>query len=125
MRRIYVKRQGKTPLVIITNLLNQPAEQLAKLYKARWDIELFFKWIKQHLKIKKFLGKSHNAVKIQLITAIIAYLLVFLFKHTNILSMPLYLMMVWIKVQLEKTGTLSRKTLSIKVAPLKVTGDCF
>jgi putative transposase len=102
IRRISIKREGKPPLILVTNLLNEPAEKIANLYKSRWAIELFFKWIKQRLKIKKFLGKSENAVKIQLITAIIAYILVFLFKNKNKKSMPLYLVLVWIKCNLAK-----------------------
>ncbi|HAT8260466.1 TPA: IS4 family transposase [Legionella pneumophila] len=101
-RRISVQREDKDPLILVTNLLDEPAEMIAQLYKSRWEIELFFKWIKQRLKIKKFLGKSENAVKIQLITAIIAYLLVFLFKNTHNQTTPLYLMLVWIKCNLEK-----------------------
>lgn len=101
-RRISVQREDKDPLILVTNLLGEPAEMIAQLYKSRWEIELFFKWIKQRLKIKKFLGKSENAVKIQLITAIIAYLLVFLFKNSHNQTTPLYLMLVWIKCNLEK-----------------------
>lgn len=101
-RRISVQREDKDPLILVTNLLDEPAEMIAQLYKSRWEIELFFKWIKQRLKIKKFLGKSENAVKIQLITAIIAYLLVFLFKNSRNQTTPLYLMLVWIKCNLEK-----------------------
>ena len=59
-------------MILVTNLQTLSAMEVADLYKARWEIELFFKWLKQHLKIKKFLGKSANAVKIQLATALIA-----------------------------------------------------
>ncbi|CZH68670.1 Transposase [Legionella pneumophila] len=102
-RRISVKREGEEPLVLVTNLLDEPAEMIAQLYKSRWEIELFFKWIKQRLKIKKILGKSENAVKIQLITAIIAYLLVFLFKNHYSLSKPMYLLLIWIGIHLDKS----------------------
>ena len=60
---------------LVTNDLDAPAEEIADLYKQRWQIELFFKWIKQNLKIKHFLGTSENAVRIQLYVALIAYLL--------------------------------------------------
>lgn len=76
LRCIKVKRQDKAPLVLITNDLNRDALEVAELYKSRWLIELFFKWIKQHLKIKRFIGQNENAVKIQIITALIAYILV-------------------------------------------------
>jgi len=62
--------------VFLTNNLSLKAEEIALLYKNRWQIELFFKWIKQHLKIKAFWGHTENAVKIQLYCAIIAYCLV-------------------------------------------------
>ncbi|SFC12110.1 Transposase DDE domain-containing protein, partial [Massilia yuzhufengensis] len=56
---------------------------IAQRYKERWGIELFFKWIKQHLKIKSFLGRSENAVRIQILTALITYLLVALLHHSR------------------------------------------
>lgn len=62
-------------LVFITNDLHSPAIDIAERYKKRWQIELFFKWIKQNLRIKKFLGTSENAVKIQIIIALISYLI--------------------------------------------------
>jgi len=64
----------------LTNNFDLPAEQVAFLYKNRWQIELFFKWIKQHLKIKAFWGTSENAVRIQIFSAIIAYCLVAIIK---------------------------------------------
>jgi IS4 transposase len=62
-------------LRIVTNDLDAPAEEIADLYKQRWQIELFFRWIKQVLRIKRFIGVSENAVRIQLAVALIAYLL--------------------------------------------------
>jgi putative transposase len=97
LRRISVLRKGKNPLVLVTNLQDVPAELIAELYKARWEIELFFKWIKQNLKLKKFLGKSENAVKIQLATAIIAYLLVQIYKNNAEEKRTLQLFLVWLK----------------------------
>jgi putative transposase len=83
LRRIEVARPGDEPLVLVTNDLHSPASQIAGLYKERWQIELFFKWIKQNLKIKRFLGESENAVRIQLLTALVAYLLVILMNAAN------------------------------------------
>jgi transposase len=57
----------------LTNNLELTSEQIVLLYKNRWQVELFFKWIKQHLKIKSFWGTSENAMRIQIYTAIIAY----------------------------------------------------
>lgn len=64
---------GRT-LRLFTNDLEAPAERIADLYKARWQIELFFRWVKQHLKIKRFLGTSENAIKTQIAVALIAFL---------------------------------------------------
>jgi len=100
LRRISVRREGKTPLVLVTNLHDLPAETIAELYKNRWEIELFFKWIKQNLKLKKFLGKSSNAVKIQLATALIAYLLVLLFKNRCEDKRRLQLVLTWVRYNL-------------------------
>ncbi len=62
-------------LRVVTNDLKAPAREIAELYKQRWQVELFFKWIKQNLKIRHFLGTSENAVRIQLFVALIAFLL--------------------------------------------------
>jgi putative transposase len=84
LRRVVVARPDKgTPLIIATNDLKSPASQIAQRYKDRWGIELFFKWIKQHLTIKRFFGRSENAVRIQLLTALISYLLVVLYQKTH------------------------------------------
>jgi hypothetical protein len=91
LRRVVVARPEKgTPLVLATNDLQAPAAQIAQRYKERWGIELFFKWIKQHLKIKRFLGRSENAVRIQLLTALISYLLVAIHKHARSLTHTLW-----------------------------------
>ena len=75
LRRIRVKRDGGATLVLITNDLKRSAVEIAALYKMRWQIELLFRWIKQHLKLRKFLGRSENAIRLQLLAAMIAYLL--------------------------------------------------
>jgi hypothetical protein len=63
---------------------------VAELYKNRWQIELFFKWLKQHLKIKKFWGTTENAVRIQIYVAISTYLLVSIVKHDMQLDRSIY-----------------------------------
>ena len=76
LRRITFKRsEDQKQLVFISNDLKRSAAEIAALYKQRWQIELFFKWIKQNLKIKRFIGRSENAVIIQVLIAMIAYLL--------------------------------------------------
>lgn len=76
VREIVVRTAKHKTLRLVTNDLDVPAEEIAELYKQRWQIELFFKWIKQNLKIRHLLGTSHNAVCIQLFVALIAYLLI-------------------------------------------------
>lgn len=76
LRRIVVYRENKDPLVLVTNDFNRTAEEIAKLYKQRWEIELFFKWIKGHLKIKKLIGRSENAIKTQICVALIVFVLI-------------------------------------------------
>lgn len=78
LRRIVVTREGKQPLVLVSNQLTACAREIAEQYRQRWQIELLFKWFKQHLKLKVFLGRSENAVKLQILCALIAFLL---FKH--------------------------------------------
>ena len=65
-RVIYFDKDGKKKFIFITNALTINPIMVAELYRNRWQIELFFKWIKQHLKIKKFWGTSENAVRIQI-----------------------------------------------------------
>ena len=73
--------EDEREFIYLTNAKHIPALQVAELYKNRWQVELFFKWLKQHLKIKKFWGTSENAVKIQVYSAIIAYCLVAIMQH--------------------------------------------
>ena len=91
LRRIkyYDKSKNKT-LVFITNNFKYDAEIIAKLYKERWKIELFFKWIKQHLRIKKFFGISLNAVYTQIWSAVSIYLLIAIIKKRLKLKQELY-----------------------------------
>jgi hypothetical protein len=80
---------GKT-LVFLTNNTALPAHTIAALYKSRWQVELFFKWIKQHLRIKRFLATSENAVKTQIWCAIATYLLIAIIKKELQLDPSLY-----------------------------------
>jgi transposase len=76
LRRIqFIRKEDNKQLSFITNDMKRSAKEIAGLYKQRWKIELFFKWIKQNLKIKRLVGQSENAVKTQIIIAMIAYLL--------------------------------------------------
>jgi len=94
-------------LVFLTNNLSLPALTIALLYKARWRVELFFKWIKQHLRIKAFFGTSENAVKTQVWTAVSVYVLVAILKKRLGLSHSLYTILQFLSVSLfEKTPIL-------------------
>ena len=75
VREVQVRIETGKILRILTNDLNATAQEVADLYKRRWAIELFFRWVKQNLKIRKFLGTSENAVRIQITVALIAFLL--------------------------------------------------
>jgi len=91
LRRIRFKDAdtGKT-LVFLTNHMQLPALTIAALYKSRWQVELFFKWIKQHLRIKQFYGTSENAVKTQVWCAVCVYVLIAIVKKELQLKASLY-----------------------------------
>lgn len=90
-RRIkYFDEETKKTFVFLTNNFELDALQIALLYKYRWKIELFFKWIKQHLKVKSFWGHSENAVKVQVYCAIITFLTVVIMKHKLKLKQSYY-----------------------------------
>jgi hypothetical protein len=97
LRRIEVAREDAQPLVLATNDLSSPAQEIAALYKRRWQIELFFKWVKQHLQIRHFLGQSENAVRIQLLTALIAYMLVLLLKQATAATPSLWMLLAQLR----------------------------
>ena len=91
LRRIRFKDpETEKTLIFLTNLFGPPPTTICELYKARWQVELFFKWIKQHLRIKKFYGNSENAVKIQIWTAVSVYVLVAIIKKRLNLDASLY-----------------------------------
>jgi putative transposase len=80
-RIVFITDRGK--FTFITNDLNSPADVICELYRIRWDIETFFKWIKQNLKIKKFFGRSRNAVECQLWVALIIFLLLYIMATSS------------------------------------------
>jgi hypothetical protein len=84
LREVRVQLETGAVLRVFTNDLDATAQEIADLYKRRWAIELFFRWVKQTLKIRKFLGTSENAVRIQLLIALIAFLLLRLAQATQI-----------------------------------------
>jgi len=97
--------QNRT-LVFLTNNFTLSAETIAALYKARWEIELFFKWIKQNLKVKRFYGTSSNAVKTQIWIAMIVYLILAILKERYLLQNSLSQLLHFLEVNLFETKLL-------------------
>ena len=112
LRRIRFKDSttGKT-YIFITNNMTLPALTICALYKSRWQVELFFKWIKQHLRIKKFYGTSENAVKSQIWVAVSVYVLVAIIKKKLVTDASLYTLLQIFSL------TLFEKTLLIQLIP--------
>lgn len=90
LRRVVVKDDAGERLIFLTNNFALKPEMIAALYKQRWQVELFFKWIKQHLRIKTFLGTSENAVKTQIWIAVCTYVLIAIVKKRLHLPHSLY-----------------------------------
>ncbi len=86
----YWDEEQKREFVFLTNAMHISALQVAELYKNRWQVELFFKWLKQHLKIKKFWGTTENAVRVQIYSAICTYCLVAIVQHDMQLDRSTY-----------------------------------
>jgi len=115
LRRIRFKdpETGKT-LIFLTNLFGPPPTTICDLYRARWQVELFFKWIKQHLRIKKFYGTSENAVKVQIWTAVSVYVLVAIIKKRLDLQPSLYTLLQVFSVTLFEKIPLTKDFLDAK-----------
>lgn len=108
LRRIrFIDPIKGTPLIFLTNNFDLPALTITQLYKSRWQVELFFKWIKQHLRIKAFFGTSENAVRTQIWIAISIYVLVAIAKKRLGLNASLFQILQVVSVTLfEKTPIL-------------------
>jgi putative transposase len=87
LRRIRVRREKGGKITLLTNDLTRTAVEIAALYKSRWQIELLFRWIKQHLSIHKFLGNNENAIRLQVLAAMIAYLLLRIAARVHCIAM--------------------------------------
>jgi len=109
LRRIhYFDAEKELRLIFLTNNFQLPALTIADLYRARWSVELFFRWIKQHLHIKSFFGTSENAVKTQIWVAVTVYVLVAIVKKQSQLDLSLYKILQVLSITLfEKTPLLS------------------
>jgi len=122
LRRIrYFDPQQERRLIFLTNNFTLPPLTVAHLYRSRWQVELFFKWIKQHLRIKKFYGTSENALKTQIWIAISIYVLVAIVKKQLKLEGSLYRILQILSVSLfEKTPIL--EALSLSDYEIQLTG---
>ena len=89
LRRVAIRREDGKHIVLLTNDLGRSAVEIGALYKSRWQIELLFGWIKQHLKIRKFLGNNANAVRLQLYAAMIAFALLRIAAKTHAVGMQI------------------------------------
>jgi FOG: Transposase and inactivated derivatives len=120
LRRVsFVDKERNKRLVFLTNNFEIPAETVAAVYKQRWQVELFFKWIKQHLRIKSFIGTSVNAVKSQIWVALCIYLLVAITKKKLGIQCSLYTFLQILEVNLFEKKPIS----SLVVEALKRNPD--
>lgn len=101
LRRVHlIDNENDQDIVILTNIISSTAAQIADYYKQRWQIELFFKWIKQNLRIKAFYGQSINAVKTQIWTAVCTYMILIIVQKSFGFSVTLHTMMQVLSVSL-------------------------
>jgi len=115
LRRIRFKDpETEKTFIFLTNLFGPPPTTICELYKARWQVELFFKWIKQHLRIKKFYGTSENAVKVQIWTAVSVYVLVAIIKKRLNLDASLYTLLQVFSVTLFEKIPLNKDLFNTK-----------
>lgn len=122
LRRIrYYDAENNKALVFLTNNFTLPALTIAKLYRCRWQVELFFKWIKQHLRIKAFYGTTENAVKTQIWIAISVYVLVAIIKKRLNLNHSLYTILQILSVTLLEKIPLLQALLSMD--DFEINGD--
>lgn len=102
-RIIYLDSESGRKFVFFTNALDISSLKVAELYHNRWQIELFFKWLKQHLKIKKFWGETENAVRIQIYTAITAYCMIAIVQKKMGVERSIYEMLQLVSISLTET----------------------
>lgn len=113
VREVCVRIDTGKVLRIVTNDLDAPAQTIADLYKRRWRIELFFRWVKQTLKIRRFLGQSRNAVTIQIMVSLIAFVLLRIAQAASIIESPLAF------ARLVRANLMHRKTFNDLLKPPK------
>jgi hypothetical protein len=118
LRRIRLRDAAASKtLVFLSNQFALPATTIGALYKARWQVELFFKWVKQHLRIKRFYGTSENAVKSQIWIAVSVYLLVAIVKKRLNLDASLYTLLQILSVTLFEKMALYQVVTGVEYKP--------
>lgn len=119
LRRIKVRREKGGVITLLTNDITRTAVEIATLYKSRWQIELLFRWIKQHLDIRRFLGTNDNAIRLQVLAAMIAYLLLRIAARANCIKMlPLRL------AELVSQFLFTRRSLATIDKPPPINPSC-
>ena len=108
LRRIVVKDEAGGRITFLTNNTRLSPATLAELYRCRWQVELFFKWIKQHLRIKAFFGTSENAVKTQIWIAVATYVLTAIIKKRAALPHSLYQILQILSVTMFETTPINQ-----------------
>ena len=124
LRRIkFYDAEHKKYLVFLTNNFDLPALTIAQLYRCRWQVELFFKWIKQHLRIKKFYGTTENAVKTQIWIAISVYVLVAIVKKRLKIEASLYTILQILSLTLFEKTPLDQLLTNIEMQTTEPEND--
>jgi len=117
LRRIRLRDAAASKTLFLSNQFALPATTIGALYKARWQVELFFKWVKQHLRIKRFYGTSENAVKSQIWIAVSVYLLVAIVKKRLNLDASLYTLLQILSVTLFEKMALYQVVTGVEYKP--------
>jgi hypothetical protein len=124
LRRIRVyDAENQVTLVLLTNQFDVAAAVIAELYRKRWQVELFFKWIKQHLRIRSFYGRSENAVRVQIWSAICAYLMVAIVRKQLNLQKSLNEILQIVSVNIFDQTTLAELLTPVLPLQEQVVGD--
>jgi IS4 transposase len=125
VREVRIRIETGKELRLLTNDLDASAEEIAALYKRRWEIELFFRWLKQNLKIRKFIGTSENAIRIQIAVALIVYLLLKLAHRTQNGAMSFLVFTRLVKANLMQLKRIDRLLFEDREKPINTSQMAF
>jgi hypothetical protein len=124
LRRIRLyDAENQVTLVFLTNQFDIDASVIAELYRKRWQVELFFKWIKQHLRVRSFYGRSENAVRVQIWSAICSYLMVAIVRKQLNLQKSLNEILQIVSVHIFEQTPLAEVLASTRATPEQIVGD--